>query len=624
MLPLFPRLFPDELFYSACARYHKIIKNESIRMTLFDLFGQNIKVLAWDFPHRLSVFSEQLPKKGCLPVNDLVENNTMVPLYRPFLKEETINEIVDGMLSQVSCCWVNRSKVGNVNRKTPKLKNLRCCPDCMVEDKKKYHDCFWHRTHQVHGVLVCHKHGKVLWNTNAFLDFRPGFKVLFPLSDALLGGPVTDVEMTKDEIHNLRWIANAVHYLLNNNVCNCNNLKLWEIYRNILLENMWCKKNVVNYLLVKEHIVQKYGIKLMQILFPYNVNEVRKTWIYKLLNGQRLYKSPLCHLMFIHAFNVDLEDFFSGLVEASLVEKYNHAPFGSGPWPCLNAVCAHYREDVVTDFKVYKSKRSGEIVGRFTCNCGFSYSRVGPDKKKNDRFKKDRILSFTKELDDEIYRLINEEGLSLTYVSRRLDIPITSVQRRFMGKKLNKDSHRPCEVANEMIRLKRNDWLKVMRENPSLSRTYLRGNFRGQFNWLERYDRDWLFDNLPPRVKPGPDFDWDKLDEEIAPKINGIAKQIKKMRNPFVRVTPTAIFHILGRRKYLKSPKFLVKVPRVKTELIKVVESTEEFQIRRLKIVAGQLNRLGKFCKSDLITRAGIVLKKSTTRVNGEIDRLIN
>lgn len=401
-----------------------------------------------------------------------------------------------------------------------------------------------------------------------------------------------DVEMTKYEIQNLKIISSAVNYLLNNQVHCYNNLKLHEIYRKILSKHNMCTNNIVNYLKVKDHIVQKYGMKLLNLFFLNPNKEIQKTWIYKILNGKRMYKNPLCHLLFIYTFNIDLSDLFSGIVEESVVEKSNITPFGNGPWPCLNAVSGHYREDVVTDCKVYRSS-SGEVFGRFTCRCGFVYSRSGPDKTKNDRFKKNRIMKFTKEIDDEISRLINEGGLSFTDVSRSLDIPLTTVQRKFKEKKFNKNIHKKNIVKNKMIERRRNEWLKTMQVNSSLSRYYLREKFRNKYYWLELHDKDWFYNSLPPKAKKESVFDWEKLDKEIAPKVNGIAKQIKNMRNPFVRVTASAIFQLLGRRKYLQSSKSLEKVPRTKIELIKVTESTEEFQIRSLKIVARQLNGQG-------------------------------
>ena len=73
----------------------------------------------------------------------------------------------------------------------------------------------------------------------------------------------------------------------------------------------------------------------------------------------------------------------------------SYAPFGSGPWPCLNIVCKHYRQRSITTFQTkYTHTKGGRCIGIFACVCGFIYSRVGPDKSQEDAFRRDKVISY--------------------------------------------------------------------------------------------------------------------------------------------------------------------------------------------------------------------------------------
>jgi len=36
---------------------------------------------------------------------------------------------------------------------------MRVCPLCVKEDRERYGETYWHLSHQLQGIDVCHKHG---------------------------------------------------------------------------------------------------------------------------------------------------------------------------------------------------------------------------------------------------------------------------------------------------------------------------------------------------------------------------------------------------------------------------------------------------------------------------------
>ena len=52
--------------------------------------------------------------------------------------------------------------------------------------------------------------------------------------------------------------------------------------------------------------------------------------------------------------------------------------FEPGPWLCLNPACKLYLEAVIKNVQEKVDER-GQLFGIFSCSCGFTYSRRGPD-----------------------------------------------------------------------------------------------------------------------------------------------------------------------------------------------------------------------------------------------------
>ncbi len=104
-----------------------------------------------------------------------------------------------------------------------------------------------------------------------------------------------------------------------------------------------------------------------------NVEQGKRDWLARLSEGKRLGTFPLYGLLLIQ--------FLGHTVETFLQLPVERRPFGRGPWPCLNAVCPHYRQPRITRCQVeYTATRGGRPHGTFACECGFAYSRIGPDR----------------------------------------------------------------------------------------------------------------------------------------------------------------------------------------------------------------------------------------------------
>jgi hypothetical protein len=156
MIGYFAPGYPDELLYSICARTFDRLQPSSKRQYLESLFGENTATAIFDLPGHLETFVANLPMGNNPTINGLIAQNTLLPLYRPFIPEDRVIQICNDMKRGSGNEIHMRSGVmaGKVNRQN----DFCFCQLCVEEDKNQYGECYWHRSHQAPGVLVCYRH----------------------------------------------------------------------------------------------------------------------------------------------------------------------------------------------------------------------------------------------------------------------------------------------------------------------------------------------------------------------------------------------------------------------------------------------------------------------------------
>lgn len=132
-----------------------------------------------------------------------------------------------------------------------------------------------------------------------------------------------------------------------------------------------------------------------------------------------------------------------------------------------------------------------------------------------------------------------------------------------------------------------------LRGNPNLGRTELRGGLPSAYTWLYRNDKEWLFDNLPPKKKKNSGIqskrvNWEHRDTQLADLIRSEAKKIKNRESDPIRVSISQIGKRLGVLSLFE--KQISNLPTCKKVLENVTETVEEFQVRRVKLKASLMN----------------------------------
>lgn len=149
-ISFFPPSLPDETFNSRIARYQLVSGNRSVATTFKELFKHNNFSLAQIVPPHLDVLAAQLPGDPNATLNNFLTQNTLLPLFRPFLGTREPGDSQSICLNRLP-----RHVVG-------KHGDAYMCVQCMAEAEDQYGFGYWQRSHQAPGVIACWKHGVLL------------------------------------------------------------------------------------------------------------------------------------------------------------------------------------------------------------------------------------------------------------------------------------------------------------------------------------------------------------------------------------------------------------------------------------------------------------------------------
>lgn len=157
-LLVFPEPFPDESIYSLAVRYHRIVANDSYRITSNELFGTYSRTCGSVLPCCLGTLSQRL--RGMYSVRELIESRTLLPLYMPFLEDAAYSSAIQYM---EGCQGTGlKMSLGITASGFLKYASFRYCESCVEDDAQKYGVPYWHRIHMAAGVCACPYHGKLL------------------------------------------------------------------------------------------------------------------------------------------------------------------------------------------------------------------------------------------------------------------------------------------------------------------------------------------------------------------------------------------------------------------------------------------------------------------------------
>jgi len=151
-----PHSCPDELLFSRLIR-HKGLSALTTTDYLEKTFGTRKTSLHPHLPKNLLGLSALTSESSI----ELLFNQTLAPIYMHFLPKYR-QQISDGLLSNESNRAIRACQFSSFKLK--EVLTIKFCPQCSNDEMRDQGFSYWHVSHQLPGIEVCHLHGVILHN----------------------------------------------------------------------------------------------------------------------------------------------------------------------------------------------------------------------------------------------------------------------------------------------------------------------------------------------------------------------------------------------------------------------------------------------------------------------------
>jgi hypothetical protein len=534
MLGYFPILLPDELFYSAAARYQEVMHFRSVVAVRKALFGSDSRTSVVDLPGHLDAFVERLPRPTPITSELLIRRHTLFPFFDPFVSDYRAQDALLRMRSGVSKGIHRLLNVTGPAVGTPS--SLRLCVACGREDAATHGHPYWRRSHQLPGVFCCWKHERPLATTSALryarID-RYGYQLLSPsiLEEAI--EPRVDDRSLELGIA----ISRDAMWLLEGKALRRDSPGMRVHYRAVARGVGWeDSEGRLQGRNMNREFLSHFGAAF----FEHSEVKVKPAdssdhWPIRLFSQPFFHQSPVRHLTVLHFLGTTATEVYGAEVLAAPGPK--PTPRTServSTVPCRNPTCPTFSQSAMDSLE---GSAYGPRMTRVSCpTCQFTYSY------DNNCPSIWRIIETGVLWDDHLRELVLRSDLPQAAIGRALGVRSEAMIRIAWAKGIVRKRWRPRGVRpphppkatlpkriNPLIREKhRSTVLAICRANPHYKRTEVRRASPTAFSWLETRDRAWLDRNVPVAIQPaGAIATLQISDEELAERAVVVAARLQ-------------------------------------------------------------------------------------------------
>lgn len=578
MLEYFPKIYPDELLYSVLARLRCHLGVIVAQRLMKDAFGRrNVHAGAF-LQTELRGLAANIPASHDITPEKLAMETTLLPYVVAYQSQDVQKWAMAALTGDDIEPRAISTRLGMVQGAVRVPPALRYCPICRAEMLRNPGELYWRRDHQLPGVLVCPTHRAPLADSQVVL-IHTGWQEYVPADEGNCPpAPTPPVWANRPVVVDLLMdIAKASAALLVVPPPACLLVERGEEIQNDLrARGLGFGPSGIDQRSLREAFMNLFG-PIIDIL----PEAAPDPWLVRITRRHDRTFAPLRHILIRRLIGSR-----PLAVPSSPVKVDN--PFGPGPWPCRNFLSDHFGQPKIIDCELLKSKR-GKTTGVFRCSCGYAFSVSGS---------RSRILDRSPLFDSRLRELVNT-GSSLVETARALRLRPVVVLNHASRSGLKTPWEAP--PIRERLQSERESKRAAMRAvwdrehaaAPELARTQLQRKIRNVYRWLYQHDRDWL--KMRPPVRATPAFpaahpDWQSIEAETVETLKQKAALLRA-QNPPQRITRAALDRAMGRSGRLNRLRHL---PLCANALAELLESTEEFQCRRIAWAAEELRRRGQ------------------------------
>jgi plasmid maintenance system antidote protein VapI len=606
----FPTPYPDEILFSLCSRYYVRSGNISYKGTLDDLFSNRSLTASISLPSGISSLIKNMPPYSKMNEEQLIHQHTLYLFNTDFLPNEQAKRIYQEMCSDDGKGIYVRSGLNASG--VPQNEFLRFCKECMQEDREKFGELYWHRSHQLSGIHCCLKHFTPLYDSNIKVVGSNKHRFAIPtLENCPAKKNVLDGVAEKtilEYIKHCKKLMKNIFHLMNQPFEHQPLNWFDQKYRNKLADlDLAYYTGRVKQKDWRDYFLTIYSEEVLQLFHSSLKGE--QDWLSLIVQKNRKSFHPIRHLLAMSALEMTIEEVFNNKLPQ---------PFGQPNWPCQNLVCFYHNVPIIENVSITLCEKTKKPIGTFICPiCEFSYTRRGPDKSEDAKFRRTRVKSYGSLWKAKLQEF-SKLDLGLRELSRRMGADPNTIKRFLNGEKEDslKFEHDKASVKED-----RQSWLSLQSKYPQKSIRQLREANKALYMRLYRNDKEWLKENSPKAIKrtSSERIDWNKRDEEILGQVTKAVSELLNQENKPIRVTVGKVGLMIGERALLE--KKLDKLPKTKFYLHQKVETIEKFQHRRIYYTIKQIRDMDEVLVPWKILRgAGI---KDTNKWTDIVNRIL-
>lgn len=528
------------------ARYCIRSGNTRIVYNLEDLFGTRSCIASMELPTNIDALVENMPIGTKYTSEYFIYKHTLFPFYAAFIPPERADKIITTMRNGEGA--VSYIRMGLLSTSIQLNAYFKFCPECLKEDLSQYGETYWHRIHQVTGVMVCPKHRTPVYNSTELVRGGNRQKYIYPTPENCTVNK--EINYLPSLMEKLIFVAEDAEALLNSSM----GFREQEWFRNQfrvkLIEAGYALMN--NYIYqkrLKSDFVDFYGQDFLELM-QCNIVAKGECWLSSLVRDNNRVTHPIRYILLARFLGITVFDLYN------------------------------------TESKI----------------CGES----SIDKSSKDTYNQ-LWESRLKELID-MNLSIREMALLLQTtpktIRRRIDkLGISPFWGNNGGGKFIHTRYTDTDEYIEKRNASRVQWLKLLQENSEMSSNQIRKSNEGLYSWLTRYDNEWLHVNFRKVSRLYSRVDWQKRDEGLLVKVKAVIEEMQQGKPQ--RICWTTVAGKLGVAGWLSKRKD--KLPLTKAYIDSQVESIMDFQIRKIEWAVTELKCQGKEITIwNLIETAGV------------------
>ena len=574
----FPTPYPDECLYSILCRYCVRIGCTELKNTRKLLFGgQQCLASTIFFPIRLDVVEHWYGANSGVTRKLIANEHTLHPymvIVYPDRFRQQFDTVINGGIAPKT---FDKTGTQRSHRLWPKY--LRYCPDCVRDDILAYGETYWHRTHQLPGMMYCIKHIVRLHDSDIeVVGSRMGFH---PASTMILSENYLEHDSLEQHKEKFIKIGIESEWLLRHGADIDWGFDIHTKYKHFFRDRgIATVQGVSDYDLVASAFAEYWGQDFLDSL-KLELDDNRE-WICQVYEARMVSFRPIYHILLMCFLCDSIESFI------------NHEPqeniFGNSPRACINVLCEQGSVDGVKSVDI--KYVNGVATGFLKCDyCGMVYKQVYRHKQFGELY----IVEYGDVWINLMLRCLKEENLDIPSTAKILKCKphVVKWQLRKLGllgnpmylkrswkhdRKVGADSYYKAQV------------LALCEQYDEVTSDILKLHAPGAYKYLYKNDLQWLHKHMKLKVATKSQQDEDnKMLLQVKDAVTAIfSNGMPKRQITFGLIAVTAGFKIQA-LDYLAE-----KRPLTKAYINSVVESREDWLKRRITTIAHERKVIGE------------------------------